>query len=89
MTPPQKQPTIRPGQHTPYVKGTRQQIDGRRGYVARLLCAGKTKSQIHHAVRQKFNVEWRTTDRDIAFVTGIANKWLARARACARKHAFP
>jgi hypothetical protein len=27
MTPPKKQPTIRPGQRKPYVKATHQQID--------------------------------------------------------------
>jgi hypothetical protein len=64
---------VRPGQRKPYVKATRQQIDERRGYVARLLRAGKTKTQIHHAVREKFGVEWRQCDRAIA--------WLAKSDA--------
>lgn len=72
MTTPHKN-VIRPGQRKPYVKATCQQIDQRRGFVARMLHAGKTKSQIHRAVREKFNVEWRQCDRDIS--------WLARARA--------
>jgi hypothetical protein len=68
MTTP-KPPITRPGQRKPYVKATRQQIDERRGYVARLLRAGKTKTQIHQAVRKKFSVEWRQCDRYIAWLT--------------------
>jgi predicted phage gp36 major capsid-like protein len=64
-----KPPIIRPGQRKPYIKATRQQIDQRRGFVARMLDAGKTKSQIHRAVREKFNVEWRQCDRDISWLT--------------------
>jgi hypothetical protein len=60
---------IRPGQRKPYLKATRQQIDQRRGFVARMLHAGKTKLQIHRAVREKFNVEWRQCDRDISWLT--------------------
>jgi len=63
------QTIIRPGQRKPYVKATRQQIDERVGYVSRLLRAGKTKSQIHSAVREKFGVEWRQCDRYIAWLT--------------------
>jgi hypothetical protein len=63
---------IRPGQRHPYRKGTQTQIDERRGYVARLLRTGKTKTEIHGAVRDKFNVQWRQCDRYIA--------WLAPAR---------
>ena len=73
-----KQPIIRPGQRKPYVKGTQAQIDERRGFVARLLVAGKTKTEIHSAVRQRFNVEWRQCDRYIAF----ANGYRAPARGC-------
>jgi len=62
-------PIIRPGQRKPYVKATRQQIDERIGFVARLLRAGKTKSQIHRTVREKFSVEWRQTDRYIVLLT--------------------
>jgi len=69
MTPPRKQPVIRPGQRKPYFKATRQQIDERIGYVARLLRAGKTKSKIHSAVREKFGIEWRQCDRATAWLT--------------------
>ena len=68
-----KQPCIRPGQHRPYVKGTQAQIDERRGFVARMMDEGATKTEIHRAVRERFNVEWRQCDRYIA--------WLARGRA--------
>jgi hypothetical protein len=64
-----RQPIIRPGQRKPYVKATRQQIDQRRGFIARMLDAGKTKLQIHRAVRGQFNVEWRQCDRDISWLT--------------------
>lgn len=64
-----KPPTIRPGQRRPYVKGTLAQIDQRRGFVARMLDDGATKTEIHSAVRQRFNIEWRQTDRYIDFVT--------------------
>ena len=62
-------PVTRPGQRKPYVKATRQQIDERRGYVARLLDAGATKTEIHRAVRQRFNIEWRQCDRYIVWLT--------------------
>jgi hypothetical protein len=66
-----KQPIIRPGQRKPYVKATQSQIDQRRGFIARMMRAGKTKSQIHSAVREKFGVEWRQTDRYL--------EWLKKA----------
>jgi len=78
MTTP-KQAVIRPGQRRPYVKGTQAQIDQRRGFVARMLDAGATKTEIHSAVRQRFNIEWRQCDRYISFATG-ADTRLARAR---------
>jgi hypothetical protein len=74
-----KPPVIRPGQRRPYVKGTLAQLDERPGFVARMLDTGATKTEIHAAVRQRFNIEWRQTDRYIAFVTG-ADTRLARAR---------
>jgi hypothetical protein len=77
-------PIIRTGQRKPYVKGTSAQIDERRGYVARLLAKGLTKTQIHRAVRQRFNVEWRQCDRYIAFISGQQRgweAWLPRVRA--------
>ncbi len=66
-------PIIRPGQRKPYIKGTQRQIDERRGFVARLLANGATKTEIHRAVRKRFDIEWRQADRYLA--------WLARARA--------
>jgi hypothetical protein len=51
-----KQPIIRPGQRKPCVKGTRLQIYERRIFVERLLRAGKSKTQIHRAVRK--NSTW-------------------------------
>jgi hypothetical protein len=72
---------IRPVQRKPYVKATRQQIDERIGFVARLRRAGKTKMQIHRAVREHFNVEWRQCDRYIS--------WLTRPRASASLKTTP
>lgn len=57
---------IRPGQRRPYHKGTRQQITARIGFVAQLMQARNTKTQIHRAVRERFNVEWRQCDRYMA-----------------------
>jgi hypothetical protein len=53
-----KQPIIRPGQRKPYVKATRQQIDERRGYVARLLRAGKTKWQCDRYIAWLTHLKW-------------------------------
>ena len=64
---------IRPGQRHYYCKGSQGEIDQRRGFVARMLDAGATKTEIHRAVRDKFNVQWRQCDRYIS--------WLARTRA--------
>ena len=75
---------IRPGQRHFYRKGSQSEIDHRRGFVARMLDAGATKTQIHRAVREKFNVQWRQCDRYIAFVTGTntgTDTRLARVRA--------
>lgn len=36
---------------------------------------------IHRAVRRQFNRQWRTCDRDITFVIGLADGWLTRVRA--------
>jgi|GEM_PF-1468711 len=38
-----------------------------------MLYAGATKTEIHRAMRQRFNIEWRQCDRYI--------KWLACVRA--------
>ena len=75
---------IRRGQYHFYRKGTQAQIDERIGYVSRLLRAGKTKTEIHRAVREKFNIQWRQADRYSASVTGTktaTDTRLARARA--------
>ncbi len=69
-----KPPTIRPGQRVQYRKGTHREIDERRGAVTRLLARGVSKTAIHRFIKEKFNRQWRTTDRDIAFVTSIKNK---------------
>lgn len=74
-------PVIRPGQRHPYRKGSQSEIDERRGYVARLLTRGVSKMAIHGVIKRRFNRQWRTVDRDIAFVTSLANTWLTRARA--------
>jgi hypothetical protein len=76
---PAKPPVVRRGQKRFYVKGSQAQIDQRRGFVARMLDTGATKTEIHSAVRQRFNIEWRQTDRYIAFVTST-NTRLPRAR---------
>ncbi len=64
---------IRPGQRHYYRKGSQSEIDQRRGFVARMLDAGASKTEIHSSVRDKFNVQWRQCDRYIS--------WLARTRA--------
>jgi hypothetical protein len=58
----------------PYGKGSQREIDERRGTVARMLARGVPKMAIHRFVKEKFARQWRTADRDIAFVTGIANR---------------
>jgi hypothetical protein len=78
---------IRPGQRVPYRKGTQAQIDQRRGFVARMLARGARKMEIHRAVRDKFNVQWRQCDRYIAFVTGAKTR-LARAHAGLRQNSL-
>ena len=75
---------IRPGQRHFYRKGSQSEIDQRRGFVARMLDAGATKTQIHHAVREKFKICWRQCDRYLAFVSGTnarTDTRLARAHA--------
>jgi hypothetical protein len=74
-----KHPVIRRGQKRLYVKGSQAQIDQRCGFVARMLDDGATKTEIHRAVHQRFNIEWRQTDRYIAFVSGT-NTRLPRVR---------
>jgi hypothetical protein len=81
---PKNPPIIRPGQRVPYHKASQREIDERRGFVARLLSRGVPKMKIHGLVKEKFGRQWRTTDRDITFVTGTntsANTRLTRVRA--------
>ena len=59
-------PTIRRGQKRPYAKGTRAQIAERVRAVADLLAQGARKTEIHRAVRARFNIEWRMCDVYIA-----------------------
>jgi len=85
-----KPSVIRPGQRKPYVKATRQQIDQRRGFVTRMLDAGKTKLQIHRAVRQQFGIEWRQCDRDISWLTRPRTlAWLKTGVKLADAHDVP
>jgi hypothetical protein len=79
-----KPTVIRRGQRVPYRKGTQAQIDERRGFVARLLVKGLTKTQIHRAVRERFNIQWRQCDRYLAFVAS-PNTRLARVRVKHRR----
>ena len=74
MTDKKRLPIIRPGQRHAYFKASQREIDERRGAVARLLARGVSKMAIHRFVKEKFARQWRTADRDIAFVTGIINK---------------
>ena len=68
-----KQPTIRPGQRVPYQKGNLREIAVRRDCVARLLAGGVRKMEIHRLIKEQFNRQWRTADRDIQFVTQAGN----------------
>ena len=52
-------------------KGCQREIDERRGCVARLLARGVPKMTIHRYIRQKFNRQWRTVDRDITWLTHL------------------
>lgn len=79
-----KPPIIRRGQKHPYIKGTREQIDQRRGFVARLLASGARKMEIHRAVRDKFGIQWRQCDRLIKAILDIEAVQKTRlSRACA------
>ncbi|MGD0252387.1 MAG: hypothetical protein ABSC01_06780 [Verrucomicrobiota bacterium] len=73
MMSPAKQSAIRSGQRVPYRKGNRREIDKRRDCVARLLADGVRKMEIHRHIKNQFNRQWRTVDRDIQFVTRAGN----------------
>jgi len=75
-----KPPVTRRGQRVPYFKASQREIDARRGYIARMLARGVRKMDIHDVMRVMFHREWRTTDRDIAFIIGQAAQWRERAR---------
>jgi hypothetical protein len=57
---------IRPGQRTPYRKGTRGQVEERTQAAGLLLFLGLSKTAIHRLFREKFNVQWRQCDRYLA-----------------------
>ena len=78
---PIKPPTIRPGQRRPYVKGTLAQLDERHGFVGRMISSGARKMEIHRAVRERFNIEWRQCDRYIDCVTAQIQDSRAPAQA--------
>jgi hypothetical protein len=63
-----KHPSIRRGQRTPYIKGTRLQIAERIQYAFRLVARDNTKGQIHSAMKAKFGVGWRQCERYMARV---------------------
>jgi len=76
-----KSPVIRRGQRVQYFKASQREIDERRGHIARMLARGVRKMDIHAVVRVMFHREWRTTDRDIAFIVGQASQWRERVRS--------
>jgi hypothetical protein len=73
-----KPPVTRRGQRVPYFKASQREIDERRGHIARMLARGVPKMLIHGVIKAMFNRQWRTVDRDIAFITGQASKWRER-----------
>ena len=70
----QYQLTIRPGQRVPYRKGSRQEILKRRKLVAQMIILKAKKMIMHQIIMLHFNRQWRTTDRDIQFVTRMGPK---------------
>ena len=76
-----KPPVTRRGQRVPYFKASQREIDERRGHIARMLARGVRKMDIHAVMRVMYHREWRTTDRDIAFIVGQASQWRERARS--------
>jgi hypothetical protein len=64
---------IRPGQRKPFIKGTARQIQERVEFVAGLLVKEKTRTEIHRAVRRKFNIEYLQCD--LTYVKR-AKEWL-------------
>ena len=71
----------RRGQRVPYFKASQREIDERRGHIARMLARGVRKMDIHAVMRVMYHREWRTTDRDIAFIVGQASQWRERVRS--------
>jgi len=65
----------------PYFKASQREIDERRGHIARMLARGVRKMDIHAVMRVMYHREWRTTDRDIAFIVGQASQWRERVRS--------
>jgi len=58
-----KQPVIRKGQHKPYVKATRDQIQQRIGAAVVLRACRFQKPKIRRVFQKLFGVEWRQTER--------------------------
>jgi len=75
---------VRPGQRHPYTKGNKAQIGQRRAFVRRLLSEGAYKMEIHRAVLEQFNIQWRQCDRYIQAVTANEplDTYLSRPCAC-------
>jgi len=69
-----KKPVIRKGQKKPFIKGTNQQVEERIEYTATLVAKLYTKTEIHKAITEKYNLDWRTSDRYI----GRAKLYLAK-----------
>ena len=61
-----KLPTVRKGQHKPYVKGTRKEVWQRLKAAAALEHWFSEKSEIHWFFQFVFGIESRQTDRYIA-----------------------
>jgi hypothetical protein len=61
-----KQPVIRKGQHKPYIKATRKQLELRTEVAAVLDDYGLSKSEIRDIFRERYGIEWRQADRYMA-----------------------
>lgn len=62
-----KHPIVRKGQRKPYSKATASQIEQRIQAAGLLHFCGFSKTQIHQVFRERFGVEWRQTDRYMAY----------------------
>jgi hypothetical protein len=57
------QQVTRKGQHKPYAKATRRQIEQRIGAAAVLSYCRFSKQRIRRVFKKLFDVEWRQADR--------------------------